>query len=80
MRPHLLSQIYVKECLEKPLIKSHDNGPVLWPNLASCYCSKLAIESYEQNDVNFEPKTANPLNCPELRVNEKYWAIIKQKS
>ena len=25
------------------------------------------------------PKTENPPNCPELRVIEKYWAIIKRK-
>ena len=24
-------------------------------------------------------KTANPPNCPELRIFEKYWGIIKQK-
>ena len=29
--------------------------------------------------MNFVPKTANPLNCLELRVIEKCWAIIKQK-
>ena len=37
------------------------------------------MEWYEQNDVNIVPKTANPLNCPELRIIKKYWAIIKRK-
>ena len=37
------------------------------------------MERYEQNDVNFMPKIANPPNCPELRAIEIYWAIIKQK-
>ena len=75
----LTSQLCVKECLQKrllPLIKSHDNGPVFWPGLVSCHYCKLVMESYEQKDVNFVPKTANPPNCPELRVIEKYWAII----
>ena len=78
----LSSQIYVKECLQErhlPLIKLHDNGPVLWHDLASCHYGKLTMESCEQNDVTFVPKTANPPNCPELRTIEKYWAIIKQK-
>ena len=26
------------------------------------------------------PKTENPPNCPELRIIEKYWAIIKRKT
>ena len=29
--------------------------------------------------MNFVPKSANPPNCLELRVIEKYLAIIKQK-
>ena len=32
----------------------------------------------EQNDVKVVPKTANPPNCPESRVIEKYWAIVKR--
>ena len=65
----LTDQIYVKDCLQKhllPLIISHDNGPVLWPNLVSNHYGKLAMECYEKNDLNVVPKTANPLNCPEL--------------
>ena len=42
-----IGQIYVKECLQKlllPFIKSHDNGPVFWPDLASSHYGKLAME------------------------------------
>ena len=63
--------IYVKECLQKcllPLIKSHNNGPVFWPDLASSHYGKLAMEWYKQNDVN-----------DELRVIKEYRPIIKQK-
>ena len=66
----LTGLIYVKECLQKRhllLIKLHDNGPVFWPDLASCHYGKLSMERYEKNDVNFVSKTANPSNCPELR-------------
>ena len=78
----LSGQIYVKECLQKrllPLIKSHNNRPVFWPDLASIHYCKLAMERYKKNNVKFVPKTENPPNCPELRVTEKYWAIIKRK-
>ena len=74
---HLLVK-YVKESLQKrflPLIKSHDNGPVIWPYLTSYHYGKLAMERYKQNDVNIVPKTAHPPNCLELRVIEKYWAV-----
>ena len=37
------------------------------------------MEWYKKNNVKFVPKTENPPNCPELRVIEKYWAIIKRK-
>ena len=78
----LSGQIYVKECLQKrllPLIKSHNNRPVFWPDLALIHYSKLAMEWYKKNNVKFVPKAENPPNCPELRVLEKYWAIIKRK-
>ena len=78
----LFGQIYVKECLQKcllPLIKSHYNRPVFWPDLASIHYCKLAMEWYKKNNVKFVPKTENLPNCPELRVVVKYWAIIKRK-
>ena len=67
----LSGQIYVKECLQKrllPLIKSHNNRPVFWPDLASIHYCKLAMERYKKNNVKFVPKTENPPNCQELRV------------
>ena len=52
---------------------------MFWPDLASIHYCKLAMEWYKKNNVKFVPKTENPPNCPELRVIEKYWAIIKRK-
>ena len=78
----LSGQIYVKECLQKrllPLIKSHNNRPVFSSDLASIHYCKLAMERYKKNNVKLVPKTENPPNCPELRVTEKYWAIIRRK-
>jgi hypothetical protein len=34
---------------------------------------------YTENNVNVVPKCCNPLNCPELRGIERYWAIMKRK-
>ena len=78
----LSGQIYFEECLQKrllPLIKSHNNRPVFCPDLASIHYCKLTMEWYKKNNVKFVPKTENPPNCPELRVIEKYWAIVKRK-
>ena len=52
---------------------------MFWPDLASIHYCKLAMEWYKKNNVKFVPKTENPPNCPELRVIEKNWAIIKRK-
>ena len=49
-------------------------------NTGPLSCSSLVNWLYYgQNDVNIVPKSANPPNCLELRVIEKYLAIIKQK-
>ena len=37
------------------------------------------MEWYKKNNVKLMPKKENPPNCPELRVIEKYWAIMKRK-
>ena len=33
---------------------------------------------HKANDVDFVPKDLNPLNTPELRPIENYWAILKE--
>ena len=45
-----------------PLIKSHDNGSVFWPDFASSHYGKLTMEWYnkkKKKDVNIVPKTDN---------------------
>jgi len=37
------------------------------------------VKWYEDNGVNFVPKSLNPPAVPELRPIERYWAIIKNK-
>ena len=76
------TELYIKECLQKrllPFIQQHEVSTFFWPDLASCHYSKSAIEWYENNNVVFVPKEANPPNCPELRPIERYWALVKRE-
>ena len=76
------SEIYVKECLQKrllPFISKHRGSAFFWPDLASCHYSKMALDWYKDNNINFVPKEANPPNCSELRPIERYWALVKRK-
>ena len=77
-------EIYKSECLEKrllPFLQQHDEAPLFWhhADLASCQYSKSVLEWYEANSVHFVPKDMNPPNCPELRLVEQYWAIMKRE-
>ena len=36
------------------------------------------MEWYNQNSIVIVPKDANPPNCPEQRVIESYWALVKR--
>ena len=53
------SEIYVKECLQKRLllfISKHRGSAFFWPDLASCHYSKMALNWYKDNNINFVPK------------------------
>ena len=52
---------------------------MFWPDLASSHYDKLAMEWFEQNDVNIVYKTANPPNCLELRVIETIGQSLNKK-
>ena len=74
------SEIYIKECLQKrllPMIRSHKDPVVFWPDLASCHYSKSTVEWYTTKNVTFVPKDMNPPNCPQLRPIEEFWALTK---
>lgn len=76
------SEIYIKECLQKrllPFLSQHKVSTYFWPDLASCHYSKKALEWYNDNNVVFVPREANPPNCPELRPVERYWALVKRE-
>lgn len=76
------TDIYIKECLQRrllPFYKNHGVPRFFWPDLASCHYSKRTLEWYEQNNVLFVPREANPPNCPELRPIERYWALAKRE-
>ena len=73
-------EVYVKEYLKKqlmPIIQKHDDQPIYWPDLASCYYSRSVIEWYQQNGINFIPKNMNPTNVPQLYPIAKFWTSMK---
>ena len=75
-------EIYREECLKKrllPFLRSHDAPSLFWPDLTSCHYAKDVLEWYKANGVHVVPKEANPLNCPELRPIERYWALVKRE-
>lgn len=79
-------QIYLQECLKKrllPFLQSYlvdnESPPLFWSDLASCHYSKTVEEWYQQNNIYYVPKAANPPNCPDARPIEKFWAILKGK-
>lgn len=77
----MTSEVYMQECLKKrllPLIRKHNRSVKFWPDLASCYYSKIVLQWYKQNKVDVIPKTMNPPNCPEFRPIERYWSIVKR--
>lgn len=41
---------------------------IFWPDLANYNYSKLVLELYTANKVEFVPKEINPPNCPEFRA------------
>lgn len=76
------SENYIKECLQKrllPFIRSHTKPTIFWPDLASIFYSKTALDWYRKNQVDFVIKEENPPNCPHLRPVETYWALVKSK-
>lgn len=80
-RETINSDIYIKECLEKKLllfIRSHSTTTLFWPDLASCHYSRKTIEWYKASNIHFVPKELNSPNCPELRLIEQYWALVKR--
>ena len=50
---------------------------IFLPDLASTHYFKKSLEWYEQNGTQLVTKEENPPNCPEQRVIESYWSIMK---
>ena len=79
-RMTLISNLYITECIQKRLlsfINKHRKAVIFWPDLATIHYSKKKMKWYNQNAIEIVPKDANPLNSPEQRVIESYWALVK---
>lgn len=57
----------------------HTVHQLIWTDLASCHYSKAPMQWYNPNNGDVIPKSINPPNCPQLRLIEKCWAIVKAK-
>ena len=74
------AQVYLDECLKKrllPLYKQHKSPPLFWPDLASAHYDKSVLQWLPHNNIQFVEKNINPLNYPEHRPIERFWAIVK---
>ena len=60
MNRNMKCEVYMKECLKMlfmPMMKKHDDPPVFWPDLGSYNYSRSVIKWYQQNGIDFFPKT-----------------------
>ena len=74
--------IHIEECLKKrllPLYRQHTYKPLFWPDLVPAHYATLTVDFMEKNKIEFLSKWINPPNVPQLRPNERYWALTKSK-
>ena len=62
-----------------PMIRKLDNPSVIWPDIEPSHYSRSVIEWYQQNGVNFVPKSMNPANVPQFRPIEKFLGSMKRE-
>ena len=77
-RKTLTFDLYITECLQKcllPFINKHSKAVIFWLDLATIHHSKKTMEWYNQNGIKI---VSNPPNCPEQRVIESYWTLVKE--
>jgi hypothetical protein len=76
------AKIYIAECLQKrllPFIEKHRVPCIFWPDLAPIHYSRTTLQWFDDNNITFVPKTANPAAVPEDRPIETYWAQCKRE-
>ena len=76
----LTSDLYITDCLEKhllPFINKHSKAVIFWPDFPKIHYSKKTMKWYNQNGIKIVLKDPNPPNCPEQRIIESYWALVK---
>jgi len=77
------AQVYLEECVKKRFLrficKYHKTEDILfWPDLASAHYAKIVIAYLDAQNINFVPKKENPLNVPQARGIEIFWAECKR--
>ena len=66
-------QVYIEEFRKRRVlsfIHKHRGIVIFWPDLASCHYSKVVLEWYAANKIDFVSKLTSPLNCPILNTGQ----------
>ena len=76
--------IYRNECISARLVpmidELHGDGDYLfWPDLAPAHYAHATIVLFQENNIKFVPKDANPPNVPQLRPIEDIWLWVKRE-
>ena len=75
-------EVYREQCVRqrlKPFIDEvHGEDEILfWPDLASAHYAHPTRALFEELEIPFVPRDANPPNVPKLRPVEDFWGILK---
>lgn len=75
--------VYIGKCLpvlQKFIEKFHKKEKIVfWPDLASAHYAKDTLDDLKRRKIPYIPKEQNPLNVPQLRPIENFWAYLKRK-
>ncbi|RWS20571.1 uncharacterized protein B4U80_05270 [Leptotrombidium deliense] len=76
-------QIYSKYCISRRLSKfikklHYNDKFIFWPDNASSHYGSVTLKTLKKLNIPYIPKSHNPVNVPQLRPIERFWAILKR--
>ena len=58
----------------------HGDGDYLfWPDLVPAHCAHATVVLFQENNIKFVTKDANPPNVPQLQPIEDIWLCVKRE-
>ena len=81
---NLNANVYINKCLRPnlvPFIKEHynDDNHIFWTGLAKAHYAEVTTKYLESQNITFVPMGDNPLNVPQARPIENFWANLVLK-